>query len=204
MVISFDQWRLEYPTYTFADKQSKSNDFYDVYSDQNYSNKAEVDLGLGIINGLKPITSIIELGCWKCELADYLLQNSLVEKYYAYDIEAKAIATRVCNDKRLICNVLKDEFYKTELPKADVFISTHTLEHFTNDEVIKVIDHIAGNVSAMIIEFPTLSGNWSGYNGTHILTLTMDEIENYLTVKGFKTCYIGSTVRAYIKKEIEA
>lgn len=199
---SFDKFRAGYQGYTFEDKKVISSTLYDLYPEQNHANKEGIRLGLVAVNACRRVNTIIELGCWTCNTAEYILGNDKkIEKYYGYDIEEKAIKVKVCNDERLECRVLTTDFWKDNLPKADCFISSHTLEHFNNDEFYKIIDKVADNVFGLVLEIP-LKDDWTGFNGTHVLTLDLVTIDDYLISKGFRCVYMGAGVRAYYKEAL--
>lgn len=131
--------------------------------------------------------NIIELGCWTGDLAKEVLSKFDIKSWIGYDISANTLKRSVVKDERYKTVALSKWIYDTTIPDFNVFLSTHTFEHMSLEEVEKTVAYISDKTKYMILEIPLSEDgqDWKGYSGTHVLTASRQTIRDLITSHGF-------------------
>lgn len=128
---------------------------------------------------------IVELGSAGGTLATKAMLDIPVSYWFGYDMLVQpAIRNGAFHPIRL-----KNWFHATPLPaKPDIFISTHTLEHMSEEQAIASLDHVAkAGCRAVVLEVPyTDRGKWG--KSAHISNFTRSLPGTVLSLYGF-TCF---------------
>jgi len=167
----FDAYRMFYNYFSFETLKAINNRLCEVFDEQSSFN---FDMFMEIFRIAQKEAGrtlrVIELGSFKGELKNKVTES--VEFWIGYDLFP-------CSDVELV-----DYFYNTEIPDADLFVCTHTFEHMSFEEVQKCVKHIKGCEFAAI-EIP-LRDSWNGYNGTHVLEASREDIIRLFSENGFE------------------
>ena len=162
-----------------------------------------------MIGQLPENLTIIELGCHQGELANRILKGSnklkdyvdcrtdlgvicnadrLIKSWIGYDFKA-VLEKNVCRDKRYSMVALNNWFHETKIPVCDVFLSSHVLEHLSESQVEKTLNHC--NAEYLLIEVPlTEDGrDWYNWTCTHVLKWGLRNLRVWLNENGYKIFY---------------
>ncbi len=139
--------------------------------------------------------SIVELGCWRGNLAQLILNSTIGPKtkfWLGFDISEPAIANVHTKHTKFHPYALQTWFHKTEMPKFNTFVASHVFEHLTLDEIDKVIHKVQrqGAVN-LILEIPMYSDNpeyvyeWANYCGGHVLIGSRNDVVKRIRAFGY-------------------
>lgn len=188
--IKSDRYRRCYSSLSFPDLIKLYEEFNRISPEQicftlekikNVFNKTELE-----------VIKIVELGCHDGQLAKEILKEySNIQSWIGYDICYSAVNRSRLNvhDDRFTAIALNDWFFNIELPKFNIFVCSHTLEHLNMDQVIKTLDH-AKNAKEIILEIPVydVGRSWRYSKSTHVLTENRETIRKILTERNY-TCF---------------
>ena len=160
----------------------------------------------GIKNGLSLLEGdlhIAELGCHDGSLAKELLEdNKNIKSWIGYDICSDAIKRSYISSKYKPI-LLDNWFHKINLPNFNTFISSHTLEHLSDDRVLETFNKISF-AKYLILDTPLkeYGQDWAGYHASHVLKSGKYDLERWLEERNFtKLSDITDTLAVWIKKE---
>lgn len=180
----FDKYREVYPKMSFEQVLRWNSD---IVMPQNICFRSDI-----ILEHFKGIVEsddvIVELGSQYGELAKLVLENIDVRKWYGYDVDERIVEKNKCEDGRYIPVVLKDWFHNTDLPEFNVFVSTHTIEHLSVEQVYSTLDSIR-NCDKVILDIPLgeCKQSWNRNRSTHVLEdIGYSQIKDKLESYGFK------------------
>lgn len=132
------------------------------------------------LNINKSEVKVVELGSYRGLLGDLILKEfSKVVEWHGYDINHSAIEDGIKND-RLFHHKLEEWFWEIDVSGFDVFVSTHTLEHFSFSQFKKVI-HAVSVCEYLVLEIP-IANDWSNCYGSHVLLTTFEQVESILNL----------------------
>ena len=133
-----------------------------------------VSIGLGIqkiIDKCKfDIVNVLELGAGKgCLASDLLPHFQEIIDWQGVDINPWMIKKNICNHENYGLYILKRDFWDIpSFKNFDILITSHTLEHFTAQEVEKIFNM---GFKSMVVEVPLKNQDYYWKNGgsSHVL-----------------------------------
>lgn len=145
--------------------------------------------------------SVLEIGGWKGDLAQKVLDSSLnnfITKWLNYEICDAAIKAGFSHKK-----------YKTASPpvkinykRHNVLIMSHVIEHMQFNQFKDMMDEIKKAkypIKRIYIDAPIseyiANVNWHDYMGTHVLEVGWNEIEAELLKHGYKKYFQDGNIR---------
>lgn len=134
---------------------------------------------------------VLELGCHKGHLAmDILQQFSNIKNWIGYDFSS-CVNESILNEPRYTPVSLNDWFHLTELPHFNTFVSSHTMEHLSSDQVLKTFQHIASKAKYLLLEIPLNENgkDWHNWSCAHVLTWGQKYIRDALHKLGYRWFY---------------
>ncbi len=184
----FDWWRANYDNLTHEENIEIGNQLEEKYPYQGSYNFEHLLRIFG--DPKKPFgaklynMSVLEIGGWKGELACSCLQQwpQAISGWTNIDM-CKAAVDKGLKHEKLI-HVFPGHFDWFKNPRTtnfDICISTHTIEHLSDEHLVQLIEHIKG-IPIVMFEAPIGDGesNWDGYHGTHILKMGWAKINNLM------------------------
>ena len=193
--VDWNAFRDVYENLTF-NQLNEVCDYVDVlYPIQNQHHAIHFSIMIGC---LPENSTIIELGCHNGELANSILKESnKIKSWVGYDFKA-VLERNICHDKRYSMVELNNWFHETKFPVCDVFIASHVLEHLSESQVEKTLNHC--NAEYLLIEVPLPEGgrDWYQLNpytrkpiwtNTHVLRWGFRNLRAWLNENGYKICY---------------
>jgi hypothetical protein len=145
--------------------------------------------------------NIIELGCWRGHLASEILStytSARIKSYTGYDIDFRALDSSVVKSKRYKSVKMTDWFYNLDF-KGDILISSHTLEHFDEEQVNLLFDELyTSSINFVIVELPFSSKKWENYGGSHVLSLGKNDFVEMIITSGFSKFYEERSSKGYV------
>lgn len=184
-VENFNDFKKEYESYTFSDKveiNKKIGKMFPGQSNWNYKSCVEFINEIAE-NNLK----IVELGSWDGGLAEKVITSLPKEKislWEGYDIPGNK--NKIFQNKKFNLYSLNDYFWKQkECKNYDLFIASHTLEHFDIKELKKLVSFLSSNKIKYIYSDTPILQNWKNTWNTHVLEISKKEFENIFLSSGY-------------------
>lgn len=175
MKYTFNEWREKYNEISYDNQKEYYNELEKLYPDQAHY---DLNFALQVFDYVKP-KFVTEAGGWKGDLANNILSRYKdIINWKNIEICEEAIKNSNCLDERFT-NYIPESFnwYDEKLYKG-LFVSTHFIEHISNDDFDKLANSLQ-NIEYVYIESP-LSNNdtdWVDYYGTHKLGYGWDKIK---------------------------
>lgn len=150
-----------------------------------------------------PLLRVIELGCHQGHLAKELLDTDINISYWrGYDVNYSAIDRSVVEDSRYDTIKMIQWFHNMSwFPHYNVFVSSHTLEHFNFKQAQATIKAVArAGIKYMMIEIPfKLNGapEWKDAHGSHVLNSTRSNFEDMIQAEGFSKIYYNTCKKGW-------
>jgi hypothetical protein len=139
--------------------------------------------------------SVVELGCYRGGLAQEMITRfgKQIKNWDGYDINYYAVENPICEHDRYTSIKMTEWFYDTEFyHKANVFVTTSTLEHHNRVQFAKIIKNVSfnSNIKYMILGLPLCDARkWNDYGGSHVLDLSKVELIEIVEDAGFAPVY---------------
>lgn len=119
---------------------------------------------------------VVELGSYRNLLGSYIIDRfDAVSEWHGFDINHAAVEDSIEHPK-LFSHKLSKWFWEVDVSGYDVFVSSHTLEHFNFSQFKKVIENVSV-CEYLILEIPW-QNTWRGFSGSHVLNTTIAEMES--------------------------
>lgn len=195
----WNKWRALYDELTDEEQRKFADDCEALYPNQTHHTHGNFDYLFKEV--LKPNANVLEIGGWKGELARHC-------KQYNYEIWANIELCKAAIDKTVkdvggrYMVLMPDTFrwWKEEVKDRapfDVVISSHAIEHFSDQDLHGIINHIAG-IPVVMFEAPIKEhgDNWDNYGGTHKLEMGWRGVTEAMMAHGYKArcindhCYL--------------
>jgi len=180
---SFEVYRNYYKYLSFKEKQEIIQHYHVLYPYQQHHHTGYFRLSFLIIkHEFQSILKVIEFGAFDGKLAWKILKDNPEIEWNGYDISHVVINKMEHGLKKLkyTPHYLNKELWELNIdPSAfNVFVSSHSLEHISNKELLELMKWING-VKYMIIQVP-LSKDWKNYSGCHHMTFERNDLEKIL------------------------
>lgn len=166
----FERWRESYDEMTWADQV----EFYDMVatrwpSQDHYCLNYCLHVFKYITTHLEAY-SVIEIGGWKGKLAGEILSEfPAISRWYNFEVSPLVVDSPVCKDERYIPVLPADFVWNVSLPKAEVLVTSHFLEHIKARDVRALFGNLPPSVLFMAHVIPILPDcterDWTGYGG---------------------------------------
>lgn len=179
-MIDWDEWRQQYQALDFHGQAA----FY-VEVAREYPEQTHWDLNacVGFYERLRP-ARIVEIGGWDGALAaEMLSRHPEIESWDNHEIVA---VPQACQDSRYRRHLLDDWFW-LDPPPGDALVTSHTVEHLSNEHLRDLLD-ASGGYRALFVATPLPDATrprWGGYHGSHILDLSWDELDAEIQARGW-------------------
>jgi hypothetical protein len=197
----FNNWRKNYNRMTYEEHQSFYNLLLQHFPHQSQHTKDWVfRFFANLYNEGK--LSILEIGGWDGELADYILKRyKNIEKWDNYEISELAKEKVVCRDERYCVNVPNDFIWNIILPDHyNILLSSHTIEHITENNFQTLIKNLPPSIKWIYFEAPLPlkhGRHWHNDFSTHILEWSWEDITLFMKEQGYELEDMGRNVRIY-------
>jgi hypothetical protein len=184
----WNKWRELYPVLTDEEQREFANECAASFGHQEHHNiKCFETL---FTEFARPNCIVFEVGGWKGELAKKCLEKFEINAWVNMEFCQTAIEQTVSmpEGRGTYYPVQPDcfEWFKGEpnffLAGAfDVFVSAHTIEHFSDEHLAQLLD-FTKNIPIVMLEAPISNeGNsWNDYVGTHILKMGWNAINEIM------------------------
>lgn len=181
----FNRWRELYDDLSDAEQLQFCNELADKYPSQKAFKKENYNW----LFARFPNRSVYEVGGWKGELAKYCLENHPIADWLNFEFCQKAADQSVVDDPRFRVVVPhKFRWFKDSIKIVpDIFLSSHMIEHLSDDDCMALLDHFRGT-PIILLEAPIKpeGQTWNNFLGTHKLNMGWDEIEMVLGLWGYR------------------
>ena len=128
---------------------------------------------------------VVELGSYRSFLGSHLIEkvSSKVAEWHGYDINHAAIEDAIIHPQ-IFNHKLSKWFWEVDVSGYDIFVSSHTLEHFSFEQLKKIVETVS-ICKYLVLEIP-LQNNWRGFRGSHVLLTTVEEVESLISATHIK------------------
>lgn len=162
-------WRASHASLSFAEEKT----LWDVVFPKIAAQRCATVVWHRDVLQSRPRRRVLELGSYDGWLANACSAVG-IESWVGYELCGWAVDRSMQGtDNR---ELLMPFWMLHDLPAADIFLSSHTLEHLTDREVEMVLDVVAPRVTDMILEVPWHPDGWHDYRGSHILSMTPEDL----------------------------
>lgn len=182
-ISEFNFYRLVYDELSFEDLKRLNTRWYTMYPEQDRFDTNFVLTCIDEIIGHNGhFLRVHELGGYQGELAWEILSKRPRITWTSFDIIKHKIIPELQNNFSEY--VLNKQLWKSNIGlEGHVFISMHTLEHFSNTEFLELLDYLfKQNIKYLILQLPVKpeGHSWKNYFGSHLLTYGSDKIKELL------------------------
>jgi hypothetical protein len=200
----FDLWRARYDDMTDDDHRTFARMAALRWPDQVHANRVDA-MRFFKLAPKEPV--VIEAGGWRGELARDVMAQMPIKRWINIEFETSAAFNPVVQSKNYMAIVperlrwFTDENFVCPMP-ADVFVSTHMIEHLADDDLLDLLVWVRmANIPMVYIEAPIGDGpsNWQGYYGTHILKMGWGKINAEMLRHGYAYTQVGLHSYAYAR-----
>jgi hypothetical protein len=186
LAINWDRWRKNYDQMGWDDQVRFYNSVERQHPDQKFYSAWAVRRLLQHI--MEPVR-VLEIGGWKGELAAEVYTDQIIEWL---NIEViKAAEQFGPKGDWYDAIVPEDYIWNIGLPQGyDLLVMSHTIEHVTGEQLALIVQQFDGEWA--YFEAPLLGehhDHWEGYNGSHILELGWNEVDDLMALSGFEKVY---------------
>jgi hypothetical protein len=186
-IADFDAWRERYDEMTYEDMKEFYNlveidhplqQAYDANAFSRFLDRAIASIG--------PV-SVLEVGGWKGELAQKMLVKPGIVEWRNLEICERAVQKSVFSSPRYEAVIPDDFAWKVALPKADVLVASHFIEHVKWREFAALMSSLPGEFRFVGLQAPIqeTETDWTGYHGTHILEVGWQDVSACLFTNSF-------------------
>lgn len=183
--INWNEYRTNYSCMSF----SEIGEFYHTldrhFPDQE---KLNVDNFVTLFDITDGPHKVIELGCHNGSRSRKVVKRvESIDSWTGYDFDM----FDGTSNGRYKFKPLTDWFHNTELPEFNTFVSSHTLEHLSNEQALETLRNISGKAKYIFLQLPlTEHGeDWHNRWNAHIMTWGMDKLRSVLIELGYKLFY---------------
>lgn len=193
-VLDWNQWRADYDKMSFAEHQAFNAECLKQHPVQQSFDTRAVD---AFVQVHKPRT-VVELGGWDGALADKILwKNKHIIEWRNIDITPDV--PQVCLDDRYSVEVLSDWPWRQQV-QADALIASHVFEHMKLAEIEWLLTEWEFDRIYADIPLYTEATDWDGYEGSHILEVSMGELVTALHAHTPYRCFHGEGTVLWLER----
>lgn len=192
-----DAWRAAYDTTSFEAQKAAYDEIREGSPEQICY---DIDAARRACRGMGSVT---EIGGWRGELAAALLEDTTsIWGWRNYEICAFAVGEgNRCTDPRYIPLELLDWPWESELAAAEMFVASHVVEHMRFEQ-FKLLTRQFFRFEHLHFQIPIpldRAANWTGYDGTHIMDASWEDVNKHILSCGFALveCDETLTCRTY-------
>ena len=193
--VNFDKFRKDYNNLTFNEVEKFYQSLHSHFPNQEYMKHYHFKKMFDYIPADELV--VVELGCNKGTRSKHLVNRlPKIKKWFGYDFKE----FKGTSNGRYQFKVVDDWFYNIDIPDHDVFVCSHTIEHLSNWQAIKVLEHISKTANYIMIEVPLTRKrqDWKGRWNAHIMTFTIDELKFMIRGIGYSLFYYISNPNSKI------
>ena len=196
--INWDEWRNNYDIMTYQEHVIFYDNVYSLYPNQKHVHKDYVKSFLSSF--ISNTSSIIEIGGWDGDLAvDMLSFFRLNNNWINFDICRQAIFNSKKHSN--YCGLHPSDWvWDIPLPKSDLCILAHVLEHMRLSQITLLIRKLLSiGVKSFYIECPIKDEpiNWLGRENSHIIECGWIKLNEILMEFGLKFYKVDTIIRFY-------
>lgn len=191
-VEGFNQWREYYDKLSF----NQHKDIANYWSDSSllersahpsffmWAFKQLIKTGMDLDEA-----RVAELGPADGWLAYNCMSRLKLKSWIGYDISTVMVERTLPEARSLgFVNIeLNEQFWDSTVEDFDIFVSSHTIEHLSDNHFKELLKFISPRANALILEIYIKGSRtgWRNYGGSHILTLNGNDIDTMIRDKGF-------------------
>jgi hypothetical protein len=181
--VDWNQFRNIYHSLSFKRLESICNNIDILYPVQRQHHAVHF---CRMIKTLPDDLEVVELGCHEGHLAKRMLEaTDKIKWWVGYDFESP-IKRNVCMDKRYSTVSLDNWFHKTDIPKCDVFVASHVLEHLSSVQLQQTLTSIDAKHFLFEIPLKEEGRTWNNGACTHVLEWGLIRFCEFLKDNNFK------------------
>lgn len=197
--MTFDEWRASYARLTDREQLDYLEDLSARYPDQARANHEQVSLFLAGRTG-----RVVEIGGHVGLLAQAMLARMPGLTCWL-NLEASKWARThdVCDDPRYRTVDPGGFYWWRNAPRfpGSILVASHVLEHFSAEDVGRLL-YCFPQVKDAYVECPLEQepSDWRGYEGTHILEVGWEGLEQLFASYGFTVGGMTGGVRTFVRE----
>jgi hypothetical protein len=202
----FDKWRENYSVMTNQEHLEFCNRAEARFPSQQHFTASNFE---ALFRDKSPwMPRVLEIGGWKGELAQHCSSRFEIESWLNVDFCVAALQKTVDMGDFLYrygfsCPDTINWFNSPRIRDYEVCISSHTIEHLSDEHLLQLIDYISG-IPMVMFEAPIgdVENDWRGYLGTHILKMGWNGVNEAMSSRGYEVERINEFCFFYSMKKI--
>jgi len=192
--MNWNEYRENYPTLTFNEKKRLHESWYSLYPIQEGYAQNSVFfmkcIDKIIEQTKKENLTLVEYGGYDGGLAALVMQEHYHIKWINIEIIPHK-AKEFLRNRDYFEHVLESEVWieKPEFKAYDVFLSSSTLEHISDEEIIKLFDYVLSQkfkYLVLLVDTTQEGTDWINYGGGHVLRTGSIGIKKMLVERSYK------------------
>lgn len=196
--MTFDEWRATYARLTDREQLDYLDDVSARYPDQARVNHESVALFLAGKSG-----RVVEIGGHVGLLARAMLARTPgILRWLNLEASRWARAHDVCADSKYRTVDPGGFYWWRNAPRfpGNLLVASHVLEHFPSADVDRML-YCFPQVMDAYVECPLgrEPTDWAGYEGTHILGVGWDGLEQIFVSHGFTVGSVAEEARTFVR-----
>lgn len=200
LMINWDDWRRSYDSQTYAQHVAFYDEVYKAHPVQRHVNHEAVSNFIRAYAPICKLVEVIELGGWDGELALNMLENyPRIDSWMNYEICRGAVAASKPHPRYAGLHP-NDWVWNIAIPRADLLVAAHVIEHMRLDNVKALIAKVRNaGVTACYVECPISAEptDWTGYNGSHILEVGWNGLDEVFAKHGYSPAMVSDSIKTY-------
>ena len=205
-MIDWDEWRSRYSSMTYAEQQAFYSEVWKHHPSQLHFDAGAALAFMRALPVMPRPMRVVEIGGWRGELAEALIPYLPASwSWLNLEICREAAAASVCQQPAFRA-VSPESWPWEDLPTlagADILVASHVIEHMSVEHLEALVDSLA-TARWMFLASPLpQSGtpDWAGYNGSHVLPLSLDGVTDLLADRGWDPfASAGTDSRTFVRK----
>lgn len=185
-MIDWNGWRNKYNNLTIKESAEFHNYVQQAYPIQN---DWVADLTDHFFTSLKDESlSVLEFGPWDGAAAFHSLNKfDNIKQWIGYDICENAIVNGYKHNRYTPVVTVDKWFWELDLPKFNVFYTSHALEHVSSVQAELIIRNLPNTVKYCYVDIPLKpdATNWHNDTSMHIYDRSLEELIRVFNSCGF-------------------
>jgi len=184
--VNWNKFREYYDSLLFSEREELSVRFDSLFPKQRYFHKGQFVKMLNMIDG---DIKVVEFGCHDGSLAKETIPHvKNISMWYGFDFNT--FSDRCFSIDKFKFIPLEKWFHDTKLPEFNVFVSSHSIEHISDIQALKLLKHVS-TAKHCLFEIPINDEgrSWHNWGCSHVLTWGRIRLREIMNSLGYDLFY---------------
>lgn len=149
-----EQWRGKYRDMDYSAHQQANDAILGAHPNQAGYDAEAFDFCIGGLDHSGGNLRVLEFGGWRGGLANHALSNFPIKSWDNYEISRLALEDPECISSRYTCFVPHKFVWESLALDAEIFVSSHAIEHISKEHLAKLFNWIPECVKHLWLQAP--------------------------------------------------